>query len=136
MNFEEVLKVMKEAVSGFLATTDGERAAVRPMGGWAWVGKELWCATGAKSAKVAEIQKRPWVEYCFADKAWNHVRITGTTTVSSEDADKKKLYDLVPLLKNYISDPKSPEYAVLRTKVEGIRYASATDTGYTDVVLP
>lgn len=136
MNLEEAKKVMKDADNGFLATTDGERAAVRPMGGWAWVGRELWCATGAKSSKVAEIKKKSHVEYCFADKNWKHVRISGPTSVSADNADKQKLYDLVPELKKYISDPKSPDYVVLRTRVEKIRYMGSADMEYTNVALP
>ncbi|RKY29218.1 MAG: hypothetical protein DRP79_01010 [Planctomycetota bacterium] len=136
MDFEDVQRIMKEGGVGLPATTDGERAALRPMGGWAWVGGELWCATLDKSAKAADIRKKPYVEYCFNDKAWNHVRISGPTTISTDNADKKKLYGLVPILKQYIDDPESPEYVVLRTRVERIRYIGATETEYTDVAPP
>ena len=133
MSMEIVRKIMKEAATGFLATTDGQKPAVRPNGGWAWVEGELWCATAASSAKVAQIKARPYAEYCFADKEWRHVRISGPTTVSTDNKDKKKLYDLVPELKNHISDPTSPDYVVLRTKPEKIRLMDSKDMKYKDV---
>ncbi len=64
------------------------------------------------------------------------VRVTPRLFLSYEDADKKKLYDLVPMLKQYIDDPESPEYVVLRTLVERIRYVGATEMEYADVALP
>ena len=96
MDMEQVKALMKEVGSGLLATTDGDRAAVRPMGGWAWVEGELWCATGLDSAKVADIRKRPHIEYCFMNAQGHHVRIAGRCAVSSELSDKKQLLDLVP----------------------------------------
>jgi len=136
MSMEQVRALMKEAEAGFLATTDGEKAAVRPMGGATWVGDEMWYATFAASAKIAEIKMRPGVELCYADRKWRHVRITGTCTISTDNADKRKLYDLVPILKKYIPDPEAPEYVVLRVKVERIRFMESEDMQYTEVTPP
>jgi hypothetical protein len=37
------------------------------------------------------------------------------------DRDKLKLYQAVPLLKNYIEDPADPDYVVIRMKPDRIR---------------
>ena len=136
MDMEQVTALMKEAGSGFLATTDGERATVRPMGGWAWVDKELWCATGLDSAKVADVQARPQIEYCFMRGDGGHVRIAGTATVSTDAADKQRLLDLVPGLKDYVQGVDNPRYAILRMTVERIRWYTTVDNDYGDVPLP
>ena len=73
MNLADVKALMKEVGWGSLATTDGRTVGVRPMGGWAWFGAELWCATGRDSDKVAQLRKVPLAEYCFcrADGQFN-----------------------------------------------------------------
>ena len=135
MSMEAVKALMKEAGWGNLATTDGEKAFTRPMGGWAWVGKELWCATGADSDKVAQLKKRPHAEYCFITRDGRHVRISGPCAVSADQADKDKLYELVPALKQHIDDVKSPQYVVLRMQPEHIRLMTTEDMHYTEVEL-
>lgn len=136
MSFEQAKKIMEEAGSGFLATTDGERAAVRPMGGGIWVGRELWYATDVNSAKVAQVRKRPSVEICYADKQWRHVRIAGKCAVSTADAHKKKMYDALPILQKYFKGPTDPNLAVLRIKVEKVRLMDLSDMKYTEVKMP
>lgn len=136
MSFDQVKKIMEEAGVGFLATTDGDRAAVRPMGGGIWVGRELWYATSLSSAKVAQIKKKPSVEICYADKQWRHVRISGNCAVSTDNADKKKIYDALPILRKYYKNPADPALAVLRIKVKKVRLMDLSDMKYTEVALP
>jgi len=133
MSMDEVREIMQAAGWGDLATTDGQRAYVRPMGGWAWVEGELWCATARQTDKVAQLQKCPNAEYCFIDREGRHVRLSGPCTVSTDQGDKDTLYELVPALKEHISDPKSPEYVVLRMKPERIRLMVSTDLQYVEV---
>jgi len=133
MSMEQVHAIMKEAGACFMATTDGQKAAVRPMGGGARVGDELWFATAANTAKVAEIKAQPSVELCYANKQWRHVRISGTAVVSTDGAEKKKLFDMVPVLEKYFSGPEDPVYVVLKIKVERIRLMMVDDMQYTEV---
>jgi general stress protein 26 len=135
MSLERVKSLMKELGWGAFATTDGKIVGVRPMGGWAWMGDELWCATSAPSDKVAQLEKAAHAEYCFGKPEGEHARIAGHCTISANNADKLKLYEAVPLLKNYIEDPTSPEYVVIRMKPERIRLMEAADMSYTDVPL-
>ena len=114
MSFEEVKALMKEVGWGILATTDGKKVGARPMGGWARMGNELWCATGNSSNKIAQLRKVPYAEYCFCAKEGKHVRIFGPCKISSNDDDKLRLYEAVPILKNHIKDPRSPDYVVVR----------------------
>jgi general stress protein 26 len=133
MSFEEVKAFMKEVGWGFLGSTDGEKVGVRPVGGWAWMSDELWCATGTSSDKVAQLRKVPYAEYCFCDREGKHVRIAGPCTISEDNDEKRKLYEAVPALKDYIEDPASPEYVVIRMKPERIRLMATTDMAYQEI---
>jgi general stress protein 26 len=124
---------MKEVGWGFLGSTDGEKIGVRPVGGWAWMSDELWCATGTSSDKVAQLRKVPYAEYCFCDREGKHVRIAGPCTISEDNDEKRKLYEAVPALKDYIEDPASPEYVVIRMKPERIRLMATTDMAYQEI---
>ena len=121
MSLEKVKALMKDVGWGALATTDGEKVGVRPIGGWAWIDNELWCATGISTDKVAQLRKVPYAEYCFGKKEGEHVRIAGPCTVSTNDDDKLRLYEAAPILKEHIKEPKSPEYVVIRMRPERIR---------------
>lgn len=135
MSLEEVKALMKEAGWGTLATTDGQKVGCRPMGGWAWMGKELWCATGDPSDKAAQLRRVPYAEYCFASPEGRHVRIAGPCAISTDDQDKRTLYEAVPALKDHIADPASPEYVVIRMTPDRIRLMETAGMTYEDVAL-
>jgi len=133
MTMDDVKALMKEAGWGALATTDGQAAWARPMGGWAWFGGELWCASAADTDKVAQIKAVPRAEYCFCTREGKHARLAGVCTISTDNDDKQKLYDAVPMLKNYIPEPTAPNYAVIRMKPDRVRVMASTDLQYTEV---
>jgi len=135
MNIEQVKEFIKQLDWGFLATTDGRKVGVRPMGGLSWRDNELLCATFASSDKVAQLKKIPYAEYCFCDSTGRHVRIAGPCTISTDNAEKLWLYKAVPGLKDYISDPASPDYVVIKMTPDNIRFTEATDMTYTQVKL-
>lgn len=133
MSMEQVKALMKAVGWGVLATTDGETVGVRPMGGWAWFDKELWCATMKSSDKVLQLGKVPHAEYCFGTQEGRHVRISGPCAVSTDNVEKKKLYDAVPALREHIQDPAALEYVVIKMKVERVRLMNSPFMEYTAV---
>jgi len=136
MNFQTVEDFMKEVGWGFLATSDGKKVGIRPMGSCVWIGNELWSATRAGSDKTVQLGKVPYAEYCFSDSQGKHVRIAGPCTISTDNSDKLKLYEAVPVLKKYYKDPSSPEYVVIRMKPERIRLMAQTGRGYENIEVP
>ena len=135
MNIEEVKEFIKQVAPGFLATTDGQKVGVRPMGGLAWKENQFWCATFSSSDKVAQLRKVPYAEYCFCDSTGKHVRIAGPCTISTDNAEKLWLYEALPALKDYISDPASPDYVVIKMTPDNIRSMESTDMKYMQVKL-
>lgn len=134
MYIDRVRSLMKEVGWGTLATTDGKTVGARPMGGWAWFGEELWCATSGASEKVGQLRVVPYAEYCFCKPDGEHVRLAGPCSISTDNDDKLKLYQTVPLLKNYIEDPADPDYVVIRMKPDRIRMIQK-DMTYQEVTL-
>ena len=135
MNIEQVKQFIKEVRWGFLATTDGRKVGVRPMGGLAWKRNQFWCATSASSDKVSQLRKVPYAEYCFCDSTGKHVRIAGPCSISTDNAKKLWLYKAIPTLKDHISDPASPDYVVLKMTPDNIRIMESTDMAYKQVEL-
>ena len=136
MSFHMVKKFMAEVGWGFLATSDGNKVGVRPMGSCVWIGNELWCATMDFMEKISQLKKVPHAEYCFSDREGKHVRIAGACTISTDNDDKLKLYDAVPILKKYIQNPSDPQYVVIRMKPERIRLMAEAGKGYENIEVP
>jgi uncharacterized pyridoxamine 5'-phosphate oxidase family protein len=136
MSLEMVKSFMKEVGWGFLATSNGNKVGVRPMGSCVWMGNELWFATTDGTDKTMQLRKVPHAEYCFCDKEGKHVRIAGPCTISTNNDDKLKLYEAVPILKHYIKDPAEPSYVVIRMKPERIRLMAQAGKGYEDIEAP
>jgi len=135
MNIEQVKQFIKHLGWGMLATTDGRKVGVRPMGGLAWKDNQLLCATAASSDKVSQLGKVPYAEYCFCDSAGKHVRIAGPCSISTDNAEKLWLYKAVPSLKDHISDPASPNYVVIKMTPDNIRVMESTDMAYKQVEI-
>jgi len=135
MNIEQVKQFIKQLGWGFLATTDGQKVGVRPMGGFAWKDNQFLCATFASSDKVAQLGKVSYAEYCFCDSSGKHVRIAGPCTISTDNAEKLWLFNAVPALKDHIPDPAAPEYVVIKMTPDNIRVMESTDMKYTQVEL-
>jgi uncharacterized pyridoxamine 5'-phosphate oxidase family protein len=136
MSFEAVKKFMAEVGWGFLATSDGSKVGVRPMGSCVWMGNELWCATMNYMEKISQLNRVPYAEYCFSDREGKHVRIAGACAVSTDNDDKLKLYEAVPILKKYIQGSADPKYVVIRMKPERIRFMAVAGKGYEDIEVP
>ena len=136
MSLDMVKSLMKEVRWGFLATSDGNQVGVRPVGSCVWMGSELWAATGEGTDKIMQLRKVPNAEYCFIDKEGKHVRIEGSCIISTNNDDKLKLYEAVPILKNYFKDPADPKYVVIRMKPIRIRLMAQVGTSYQDIEPP
>ncbi len=136
MSLDVVNNLMKEVGWGFFATSDGNKVGVRPMGSCVWMGNELWSATTDGTEKIHQLIQVPYAEYCFSDREGKHVRIAGPCTISTDNSDKLKLYEAVPILKHYIKDPADPKYVVIRMQPERIRLMAAAGKGYEDIELP
>ncbi len=135
MTFEELKQFTKQVGWGYLATTDGKKVGVRPMGGLAWKDNLLLCATFKPCDKVSQLERVPYGEYCFCDSAGKHVRIAGKCTISTNNDEKLWLYKQCPELAKYFPDPAMPEYVIIKMTPDNVRVMSGTDMTYQQVKL-
>lgn len=112
---------IKSTPYGMLATSDGKRVGVRPVRALYWAGKELWCGIEKGQEKIAQLQKIPYAEYCFATPDGEHVRIAGPCILSTKLKDKTKLWDHVLSLHKFYKAPSDPMLVVLRMKPKKVR---------------
>ena len=136
MSLQRVKKFMREVGWGFLATSDGNKVGVRPMGSCVWIDNEMWCATTDGTEKIMQLRKVPYAEYCFCHSEGTHIRIAGPCTISTNNDDKLRLYEAVPVLKKYYKDPSDPKFVVIRMKPERILLMDEAGKGYEDIELP
>jgi len=135
MNFEELKQFINQVGWGYLATTDGRIVGVRPMSGLVWKDSQLLCATGTASDKVLQVGKVPYGEYCFCDTAGRHVRIAGPCKIITDNAEKLWFYNQSPHLKDYVSDPASPEYVLIKMSPDNVRVMDPADRKYEQVKM-
>jgi uncharacterized pyridoxamine 5'-phosphate oxidase family protein len=133
MNFEELKQFVKQIGWGYLATTDGKIAAVRPMAGLVWKDNQLLAATFSESDKIKQLKKVPHAEYCFCDSTGKHVRIAGQCSISTDNAEKLWLYNQIPHLAKYFPDPADPRYAVIKMTPDNIRVMTLAERKYEKV---
>jgi len=135
MSMEKVKALMKDVQTGWLATSDGKAAFLRPMSAWLWDGADLVCSTFKGSDKTAQVQACPGAEFGFADREWNHVRIAGRVTLEEGAEVKKRLFEAHEPLKQFFKGPDDPKHVVLRMKVERVRLLPMESMGYDEVEL-
>jgi general stress protein 26 len=123
-------KLVEETVVGHLATAEGDRPRVRPVA-MKWVrDAELWFATHAASRKIDQIKADAAIEVCFMDRAWNHVRVSGTASTTRANADRKKLFELIPDLAKHFDGPTDPNYVLVRIAIERVEYMGIGGADY------
>ncbi len=122
---EKAKALVEEIMAGDLATVEGRQPRVRPIA-MKWIGeRELWFATATDSRKTAQLEGNPAVEVCFSDAQWNHVRLSGRATVTQNDGDRQKLFDMIEELAHHFDGPSDPNYTLVKIAIAHIEYMGA-----------
>ena len=98
---KEVLDFLNKAQVYFLATTDGERPFVRPIGfAMEWQGKLAFC-TGNHKPMYKQMKENPCVELCaFDPETQTTLRVTGKAKFVTTPESQQKALEVMPVLKN------------------------------------
>lgn len=86
---EEVLRLLKENVSGFLATVDEGKPRVRPFGLMLEEEGKLYFCTNSKKEVYRQLLALPYVEYSVISKEMITIRVAGEIKFC-EDIEKKE----------------------------------------------
>jgi uncharacterized pyridoxamine 5'-phosphate oxidase family protein len=90
---DEMMKIVREVQWSFLATADGNQPRVRVVHP-VWDGFTCYVATGPDSPKARQIRANAKTEMFYWSKAFQHLTITGPGRFSSDEAERKRAYDL------------------------------------------
>jgi len=112
-----------------LATTEGDQPRVRIVTIIRSQG-EFYVITGArggaKTAKVAQINENPKVEFVMQverDGSIGNIRAQALARVVNDDALKSRLFEELGWVKDYFGSLENPDYVILRIDVRSYEYS-------------
>lgn len=132
---ERARKVVQEDRFPYLATIDGDQPRLRPVSPVRTDGFTVYIANLRAYHKTVEIQANPKIELCYLDKEHNQVRITGIAEVVTDREVLQELWDVNPLLRQYLGSIDNPELILYRIVPSHVRYMLEWALLYYDVSL-
>jgi uncharacterized pyridoxamine 5'-phosphate oxidase family protein len=124
MNKSDVLEMFEEIQEVMLATTDGEKAYVRPVM-MVYNQERFFIATGSVDAKCDQIRKVGSAEVCYypdSQEKGCYVRINGKADLISDIKLKGEIMEVASYIKHYWTDPADQGYAVIELLPEYFAY--------------
>ncbi len=112
-----------------LATSEGDQPRVRPVTLIRYR-DSFWVATGAESAKVAQIRADPKVELCLplqSDAGNGYVRVAGSGEVVDDKKTKEELARYIRFFADYWEGADDPTYALIRISPREVEYLQPGD---------
>ena len=119
----------------YLATMDGDQPRVRPVSPVRTDGFVVYVANLKMYHKTVEIAANPKVELCYLDDKHDQVRITGVAEVVSERAVLQEIWDVNPLLRQYLGSLENPMLLVYRIVPNHVRFMREWALEYHNVPL-
>jgi len=120
MTKDDVFDVIRDSGFGFLATVEGDQPRVRPMMPYLTDEGEFLLALLSRSRSIDQIKKNSFVEACFVDRKMWYCRISGKAEISSNLEKKIKLWDAIPMLRQYFSGPEDANFIMAEIKIQKI----------------
>lgn len=120
MTKNEALDIMQDAGFGFLATIDGDQPCVRPMMPYLAEENELLLALLGRSRTIEHVRISPKVEFCFVDRKMSYCRIKGVGTITTDVEKKMTVFNAIPMLRQYFSQPQDPNFVLVSVTITQI----------------
>ena len=134
MTKDDAIDIMRDAGFGFLGTSNGGQPCVRPMMPYLTEDNELLLALLSRSRTIEHIRQNPKVELCFVDRKMSYCRITGLAFISTDIAKKLLIFNGIPMLRQYFSQPEDPNFVLVEINIEHIEVMTAHEKTPTAVV--
>ena len=115
MTRHEVLEKFELMQETMLATTDGDKAYLRPVM-LIYYQERFFIATGDADAKCAQIRKRGKAEVCYypnTEEKCCYIRLNGEAKLISDIGLKGEIMEVASFIKSYWTDPADSGYAVI-----------------------
>jgi general stress protein 26 len=118
-----------------LATMEGDQPRVRPVSPVRTEGFVVYVANMRFYAKTAQIAANPKVELCYMDEHHNQVRITGAAEVLADRALLEEIWNVNPLMRQYLGSIDNPQLIIYRIVPRQVRYMQEWALEYYEVPL-
>lgn len=115
MNLEKLYEKFEQMQTIMLASTDGEKAYVRPMI-LIFHKQRFFLATGSEDTKCSQLRKNPFVEVCYymnSEDNGQYIRLNGKAEFIDELNLRREIMDIATFIKNYWDDPADKGFALL-----------------------
>jgi uncharacterized pyridoxamine 5'-phosphate oxidase family protein len=81
---------------------------------------ELLLALLGRSRTIDQIRGNPKVEFCFVDRKMSYCRIAGRAVISTDIEKKLLVFNGIPMLRQYFSQPEDPNFTLVTITIERI----------------
>jgi len=132
---ELALAVLRADRFPYLASIDGDQPRVRPVSPVRTDGFTVYVANLRPYHKTQEIAANPKIELCYLDREHDQVRITGVASVVDDRDVLQSIWDVTPLLRNYLGTLDNPDLIVYRIDPVRVRFMREWALVYHDVPL-
>ena len=132
---ELALDLVQKNKFPMLATTDGNKAFVRPVSPVLTEVFTVYVANLSSYEKTRQIAAFPEVELCYMDGDHNQVRIAGKAEIVGDRALLQKIWDKNRLLQHYLGSIDNPELIVYRVVPSKVKYMQEWALEYFEVPL-
>jgi general stress protein 26 len=113
MTKQEVIDLIKDAGYGVLCTTEADQPKARPMMPYLDEDGNLLLAVLSHSRTIGQVKTNPKIEFCFIDRKMSFARISGLAKVSNDLEKKEKVWNYIPMLRQYFSGPEDTKFVLL-----------------------
>ena len=132
---ELALDLVQKNKFPMLATTDGNKAFVRPVSPVLTEVFTVYVANLSSYEKTRQIAAFPEVELCYMDGDHNQVRIAGKAEIVGDRALLQKIWDKNRLLEHYLGSIDNPKLIVYRVVPSKVKYMQEWALEYFEVPL-
>jgi len=109
---KEIVKLLRENASGFLATVDNGRPRVRPFGFMMEEGGKLYFCTNSLKDVYKQLLLVPFVEYAATSKEMVTIRVSGEIMFCDDIEIKEKVLNVYDTVKSGYEKAENPIFKV------------------------
>ncbi|MDR1952578.1 MAG: pyridoxamine 5'-phosphate oxidase family protein [Elusimicrobiota bacterium] len=115
---KKIVEFIKDCGVFYLATTDGDKAKVRPFGFIDEIDGKLYFCTSVKKDVYKQLEKNPNFEIAASSKDCQEwIRVKGKAVLDSQNiAVKAKIIESSPVIKSIYKDADNKDFGIFYAK--------------------
>lgn len=124
VTLEKIWKQFKLTQLIYLATAEGKKPRVRPMS-MIHYDRKLWVSTYTGDAKVKQLKRNPYFEFCLILKKGVHsgyIRGSGRARIIAGRRTRRRVVAGIPFFKEYWKSADEPSFCLIQLKLRTIEY--------------